>query len=151
MATPAAAATSTISAHVVESAAAKTVMRDSSGPAGGSCGSRRALCAKCHALSNRGPQLQETRRWRAAAALCPIGHGLGKGGTHVFLCFALSSQRLRSISLSVSFLFYSLSRSRLNFYFVYSCSCTLAWRAFFLSLLIKCIPHGYDLTDTEQS
>ena len=68
-----------------------------------------------HALSNRGPQLQEMRRWRATVALCPFGRGLGKGGTHGLLCFALSSQRHRSISLSVSFLFSSLSSSRLDF------------------------------------
>ena len=65
-----------------------------------------------HALSNRGPQLQEMRRWRATVALCPFGRGLGKGGTHGLLCFALSSQRHRSISLSVSFLFSSLSQAQ---------------------------------------
>lgn len=99
----------------------------------------------------RGPQLQEMRRWRATVALCPIGRGLGKGGTHGLLCFALSSQRHRSISLSVSFLFLLSLKLKTRLYFVYVFSCMLAWRAFFLSLIIKCIPHGYDLTDMEQS
>jgi len=76
--------------------------------------------------------------------------GQGRDTRFTILCLELS-ETLFHLSFSLLPLSFTLSRSRPNFYFVYFCSCMLAWRAFFLSPLIKCIPHGYDLTDTEQS